>query len=265
MWKGAVTFGLVNIPVALYPAIRKEVLKFRMLRKSDLSPIQYKRVAEADGQEVSWEQIVKGHEYEKGKFVVLSEDDFKRVDVAAAQTVHIVDFVELREIDPIHFGTPYYLEPQKGGNKAYLLLRDVLVETGKIGIAKVVIKTKEHLAAVKPNGPFMLLQLMHFAEDIAGTEGLQAPKEEKVDKREMDMAKTLVESMTDEWNPQKYKDDYSIALQQMMERRIKEGEKGRKAPGKTAVASPNVINLLDVLQKSLEGSKGNPRKKKARG
>ena len=268
MWKGAVTFGLVNIPVALYPAVRKEGVKFRMLRKSDLSPINYKRVAEADGQEVPWDQVAKGYEYEKGKFVVLNEEDFKRVDGETSQTIHIVDFIELSEIDPIHFDTPYYLEPQKSGHKAYLLLREVLVETGKIGIAKVVLKTKEHLAALKPNGDFMLLQLMHFADDIVSTEGLQSPRDEKPDKREKEMAKTLVDSMTTTWDAQKYKDDYSTSLLQMIDRKVREG--GKSTKGKTSArgsagAGPNVINLLDVLQKSLDEAKSSPRKKKARG
>ena len=268
MWKGAVTFGLVNIPVALYPAVRKEGVKFRMLRKSDLSPINYKRVAEADGKEVPWDQVAKGYEYEKGKFVVLEDEDFKRVDGEASQTIHIIDFVELGEIDPIHFDTPYYLEPQKSGHKAYLLLREVLEQTGKIGIAKVVLKTKEHLAALKPNGTFLLLQLMHFADDIVPVEGLQGPKDEKPDKREAEMARTLVESMTEAWNPKKYKDDYSIGLLQMIDQKLKAGTKGAKgkaAARTTAAAGANVINLLDVLQKSLDEAKGPARKKKARG
>src|SRR5881392_40163 len=150
IWKGAITFSLVNIPISLYPATKREELKFRMLRKGDLSPINYKRVAEADGKEVPWEDIVKGYEYEKGRFVVLKEEDFKRVDIEATQTVDIVEFVNLEEIDPIFFDRPYYLEPDKKGAKAYALLRESLKKNNKVGIAKVVIKTLQHLAAVKP-------------------------------------------------------------------------------------------------------------------
>ena len=167
----------------------------------------------------------------------------------------------------LHFDTPYYLEPQKSGHKAYLLLREVLEQTGKIGIARVVLKTKAHLAALKPNGAFLLLQLMHFADDIVPVEGLQAPKDEKPDKREAEMARTLVESMTESWDPQKYKDDYNIALLQMIDRKIKEGSKTTKGKGaarSTAGTGPNVINLLDVLQKSLDEAKVGGRKKKAR-
>src|SRR5438094_5551549 len=130
IWKGSISFGLVNIPIALYPATRREELKFHLLRKSDLSPVNYKRVAEKDGQEVPWDQIVKGYEYEKGKFVLLQEEDFKRVDVEAAQTIQITDFVVLDEIDPMFFDQPYYLEAQKGGDRAYALLRQALVDSG---------------------------------------------------------------------------------------------------------------------------------------
>ena len=148
IWKGAISFGLVNIPIALYPATRTEELKFRLLRASDHSPVNYKRVAEADGKEVPWDQIVKGYEHEKGKFIVLKDEDFQRVDIEATQTVDITRFVKLEEVNPVFFHKPYYMEPQKGGDKAYVLLREALRASGKIAIAKVVIKTRQHLAAV---------------------------------------------------------------------------------------------------------------------
>src|SRR3954447_13693987 len=175
MWKGAVTFGLVNIPVALYPAVRKEGVKFRMLRKNDLSPINYKRVAEADGKEVPWDQIAKGYEYEKGKFVIIKDEDFARVDVEATQTVEISEFVKLEEVDPLLFNKPYYMEVEKGGDKAYDLLRDALAETGKIAIAKVVIKTRQHLAAIKPQKSGLMLELMHFPEELVDASEFKAP------------------------------------------------------------------------------------------
>ena len=144
LWKGAITFGLVTIPVSLFPATRREELKFRLLRSTDLSPVNYKRVAEADGKEVKWDQIVKGYEYEKGKFVVLKEEDFARVDVEATQTVDIMSFVSMEDVNPLLFYKPYYLETGKGGDKAYVLLRDALVESGKIALAKVVIRSRQH-------------------------------------------------------------------------------------------------------------------------
>ena len=166
IWKGAISFGLVNIPITLYPATRSKDLRFKFLRQSDLSPINNKRVAEADGKEVPWEQIIRGYEHEKGKFVVLKDEDFARVDIEATQTVDIREFVELDEINPMFFSKPYYMEPSKGGDKAYGLLRDVLRETGKVGIAKVVIKTREHLAAVKAQKDALVLELMHFATEL---------------------------------------------------------------------------------------------------
>jgi len=194
IWKGSISFGLVNIPIALYPATRREELKFRLLRKADLSPVNYKRVAEKDGKEVPWDQIVKGYEYEKGKYVVLRDDDFQRVDLEATQTVDIQDFVDLEEIDPMFFYKPYYLEPQKGGDKAYALLRDALKDTNKVGVAKVVIKTRQYLAGVKPEDGALVLELMHFADELADPEKLHVPKKLEVGKREMNMAKSLIGS-----------------------------------------------------------------------
>jgi DNA end-binding protein Ku len=252
IWKGSISFGLVNIPIALYPATRREELKFRLLRKTDLSPVNYKRVAEKDGKEVPWDQIVKGYEYEKGKYVVLQDEDFQRVDIEATQTVDIQDFVELDEIDPIFFYKPYYLEPHKGGDKAYALLRDALKDSKKVGVAKVVIKTREYLAGVKPEDRALVLELMHFADELADTGKLHIPKKVEVGKREMTMAKSLIDSMSSKWNPEKYKDDYRQALMEVIEEKVEAGgkeieEKPRKAPKPT-----KVIDLVSALQKSLE-------------
>ncbi len=260
IWKGSISFGLVNIPIALYPATKREELKFRLLRKTDLSPVNYKRVAEKDGKEVPWDQIVKGYEYEKGKYVVLQDEDFQRVDLEATQTVDIQDFVELDEIDPIFFYKPYYLEPQKGGDKAYALLRDALKDSKKVGVAKVVIKTREYLAGVKPEDGALVLELMHFADELADTSKLHIPKKVEVGKREMTMAKSLIDSMSSKWNPEKYKDDYREALMEVIEEKVEASgkeieEKPRKAPKPT-----KVIDLVSVLQKSLEETGG---KKKA--
>jgi len=260
IWKGSISFGLVNIPIALYPATRREELKFRLLRKSDLSPVNYKRVAEKDGKEVAWDQIVKGYEYEKGKYVVLKDEDFQRVDLEATQTVDIKDFVDQEEIDPMFFYKPYYLEPQKGGDKAYALLRDSLKDTNKVGVAKVVIKTRQYLAGVKPEDGVLVLELMHFADELADPEKLRVPKKMEVGKPEMNMAKSLIDGMTSKWEPEKYKDDYREALMDVIEEKVEAGgkeieEKPRKAPKPT-----KVIDLVSVLQKSLEQTGG---KKKA--
>ena len=177
MWNGSISFGLVTIPVALYPATRRDELTFKLLRKTDQSPVNYKRVAQADGKEVKWEDIVKGYEYEKGKFVVLKDEDFKRVDLeAAAQTIDIMDFVEAEKINPMYFQKPYYLEPQKGGDKAYALLREALRDSGKLGIAKVVIRTREHLAGVKAQGDALILEIMHFGDELVDADDVKTPK-----------------------------------------------------------------------------------------
>ena len=252
IWKGSISFGLVNIPIALYPATRREELKFRLLRKSDLSPVNYKRVAEKDGKEIAWDQIVKGYEYEKGKYVVLKDEDFQRVDLEATQTVDIQDFVDQEEIDPMFFYKPYYLEPQKGGDKAYVLLRDALKDSGKVGIAKVVIKTRQHLAGVKPEDGALVLELMHFADELADTGKLHVPKKTEVGKHEMNMAKSLIDSMSAKWNPEKYKDDYREALMEVIEEKVEAGGKEIEEKPKKAPKPTKVIDLVSVLQKSLE-------------
>jgi DNA end-binding protein Ku len=265
IWKGSISFGLVNIPVALYPATRREELKFRLLRASDLSPVNYKRVAEKDGKEVPWDQIVKGFEYEKGKFVVLNEKDFQRVDLEATQTVDIKDFVELDEIDPMYFYKPYYLEPQKGGDKAYSLLRDTLEKTNKVGIAKVIIKTRQYLAGVKPLKNALVLELMHFEEELSDVEKLNLPKRSaEPGKRELQMAEALVESMTDKWNPKKYKDDYRDALMEVIEEKVEAGGEEIEEKPKPKKPSPKVIDLVAVLQQSLVRAEGIGRKKASR-
>ena len=252
IWKGSICFGLVNIPIALYPATRREELKFRLLRKGDLSPVNYKRVAEKDGKEVPWDQIVKGYEYEKGKYVVLKDEDFERVDLEATQTVDIQDFVDLEEIDPMFFYKPYYLEPQKGGDKAYALLRDALKDTNKVGVAKVVIKTRQYLAGVKPEDGALVLELMHFADELADPEQLHVPKKLEVGKREMNMAKSLIGSMTSKWQPEKYKDDYRKALMDVIEEKVEAGGKEIEEKPKKPPKPTKVIDLVSVLQKSLE-------------
>ncbi len=252
IWKGSISFGLVNIPIALYPATRREELKFRLLRKSDLSPVSYKRVAEKDGKEVPWDQIVKGYEYEKGKYVVLKDEDFERVDLEATQTVDIQDFVDVDEIDPMFFYKPYYLEPQKGGDKAYALLRDALEDSKKVGIAKVVIKTRQYLAGVKPEDGALVLELMHFADELADTEKLRVPKKVDVGKREMNMAKSLIDSMSSKWDPSKYRDDYREALMDVIEEKVEAGGKEIEEKPKKAPKPTKVIDLVSVLQKSLE-------------
>ena len=256
IWKGAITFGLVNIPVSLYPATRREELKFRLLRGKDLSPVNFKRVAEADGKEVPWGEIVKGYEYEKGKFVILKDEDFARVDIEATQTVDILHFVAIEEVNPLLFYKPYYMEAAKGGDRAYVLLRDALSETGKIAISKVVIKTRQHLAAVKPQGSGLMLELMHFPHEILNTDEFKAPQEKKPAKAEITMARQLIASMTEKWKPDDYTDEYRDALEKMIEDKVEHGGQQSAAPAARSSKPTNVIDLVSVLQQSIEKTQG---------
>jgi len=215
--------------------------------------VNYKRVAESDGKEVPWDKIVKGYEYEKGKFVVLKDEDFRRVDIEATQTVDIASFVKLDEVNPIFFHKPYYMEPQKGGDKAYVLLRDALRASGKIAIAKVVIKTRQHLAAVKPQGKGLMLELMHFASELIDIDEFKLPESKETGKKELQMAQALIDSMSDEWKPEEYVDEYRAAIEKVIEEKLEHGDESAPKPARKQKAT-NVIDLVSVLQKSLDQS-----------
>src|ERR1700676_750559 len=250
-WKGSISFGLVYIPIAVYPATREEKLSFRQLRKTDLSPIKYKKVAEADMKEVPADEIVKGFEYERGRYIVLQDKDFKKVKIKSTHSMEITDFVDQDQVDPKFFYKPYFLEAQKGGEKAYALLHKALSGTGKIGIAKVVISNREYLAAVKPDGLFLVLELMHFASEVLTPEELTRPKTDLNDK-ELKMAQALIDSMSSDWQPEKYRDQYRDAVMEMIEQKAK----NKKLPAAPVAAprSTNVVGLVKVLQESLNRS-----------
>jgi DNA end-binding protein Ku len=255
IWKGTISFGLVSIPISLFPATRREELKFRLLRGSDLSPVNFKRVAEADGKEVPWEKIVKGYEYEKGKFVVIKDEDFARVDVEATQTVDIINFVKLTEINPLLFSKPYYMQVEKGGDKAYALLREALAESGKVGIAKVVIKERQHLAAIKAQQNGLMLELMRFPDEVMDPKDFKSPQTRTVGKAETDMAAKLIESMSAKWQPDNYHDDYKEGLQKLIEKKVASGGHELPAPRKSKKAT-NAVDLVSVLQQSIRQTQG---------
>ncbi len=253
IWKGAISFGLVNIPVGLYSATKpSSEIKFRMLRDSDRSPIKFKRVAETDGKEVPWEHIAKGYEYEKGQFVLMTDKDFESVNIRSNQTVDIQEFVDLDQIDSMFFDQPYFLAPERGGDKAYALLREALKQSGKVGIAKVVIKTREHLAAVKPLGEALVLELMHFAEELADPKELPLITPQAVGKKELKMAESLISGMSGEWSPEKYKDEYREALLKVLKEKIAAGGKELPTPKGKSNTATNVVDLVAVLQESLK-------------
>jgi len=261
IWKGSINFGLVYIPVSVYPATREEKISFKQLRASDLSPIRYKKVAEADEKEVKSEEIIKGYEYEKGQFVVLKEEDFNKVKIESTHSVEITDFVEQAQINPKFFYKPYFIEPQKGGEKGYALLHQALVQTGKVGIAKVAISSREYLAAVKPDGLFLILELMHFAHEVLEPETLKSAAANDVAPKELEMAKALINAMSAEWEPAKYQDRYKDALMQMIEEKA-QNRQPSAAPAAPRAAS-NVVDIVAVLQQSLQ--RATEKKQPARG
>jgi DNA end-binding protein Ku len=237
----------------LQTAIRTNDLRFNFLHKTDEGRINNVRRCSLDGEEVSYDDIVRGYEYEKGRYVILSDDDFKSVNPEATQSVDIVQFVDLAEINPMLFDKPYYLEPEKRGRHAYALLREALKDSGKVGIAKVVIRSREHLAALKPNGDALVLELMHFADEIVDQKTLDFPAAETPHANEMKVAKMLIDTMTEAFDPEAFQDTYREQILAMIEARAA-GKETEAAP----VAKPrhdNVVNLMDVLQKSLEATK----------
>jgi DNA end-binding protein Ku len=252
IWSGAINFGLVTIPVKLFTAVRTNDLRFNFLHKKDDGRIFNERHCTVCGEKVEYADLVRGYEYEKGHYVTLGDDDFKSVLPEATQSVDIVEFVELDQINPMYFDTPYYLEPEKKGRHAYALLRESLREANKVGIARVIIRSREHLAALKPNGEALVLELMHFADELVEQSDFDFPElKETVAPAELKVAKLLIDSMSSEtFEPQKFHDDYREAVMAMIDARVA-GEQV-SAPETKRPAATNVVNLMDVLQRSLE-------------
>jgi DNA end-binding protein Ku len=255
IWSGAINFGLVTIPVKLYTAVRSNDLRFNFLHKKDEGRIYNERHCSVCGHKVEYADLVRGYEYEKGRYVTVTDEDLKAVRPEATQSVQIVEFVELDQINPMYFDTPYYLEPEKKGRHAYALLRDALIDSGKVAIARVVIRSREHIAAVKPNGEALVLELMHFEDELVDQSGFDFPAlHEKVAEGEKKIAKMLIDTMSaDEFKPEEFHDKYKEDVLAMIEARAN-GEDIEK-PEVHKPAATNVVNLMDVLQRSLEQSK----------
>lgn len=252
IWTGALTFGLVNIPVRLQTAVRaKERVSFRLLRKEDNSPIKYERIATKDNEPVDWKDIVKGYEYTKGKFVVLDDDDFKAAAIESSKTIEILDFVDNEAIDPRYFDTPYYLVPAKGGEKAYALLREAMKNTGKVGIGKITMRSNSlHLAGVKAVDDAIVLELMRFGDELVDLDELTLPSDSNVRPQELQMATQLIENLSSEFDPSKYTDDYHDNLMKIIHAKMK----GKKieVPEAEEPESTQVVDLIARLQESLE-------------
>ena len=254
MWKGSIAFGLVNIPIELYSAVRDHRPKFRLLHEKDESPVNYERVCQSEGKPVAWEDLVKGYEYEKGQFVVLTKDDFKTAAIEKTKTIDILDFVDPDEIDERYFETPYYLQPQKGAERAYAVLRDAMKDNGKVGIAKIILRDAQHLAEVEAHGEALVLTMMRFADELADLNDFKFPKDVDVRPAELKMAGQLIESLSSEWNPEKYTDEYRDNLMRIIQAKLK-GRKPKLLERETPHGA-EVVDLMARLRASLEGTGG---------
>ena len=264
IWKGSLTFGLVNIPVELKTAIRADHISFRLLHEEDLSPVKYERVCQADGETVPWNEIVKGYEYEKGKFVVLTDADFKTAALEQPKTIDILDFVKQDEIDPRYFETPYYLVPTKGGEKPYALLREAIRTTGSVGIGKIIIRQTQHLAGVKVIGDALVLEIMRFANELVDATEFSFPGRDAVRPQELRMAEQLVANFAEPFDPTRYTDDYRANLMKIIRAKMK-GKKPKLDEPEGETPDSGVLDLMSRLRASLEegsGKKGAVRAKR---
>jgi DNA end-binding protein Ku len=249
IWKGAISFGLVTVPVGLYAATERAAeIRFRLLHAKDSSPIDYKRVCEAEGAEVPWDQIVRGYEYAKGQYVVLTDKDLARARVEATQTFAIRDFVPAHAIDVLHYDQAYYLAPaSKAASKAYALLREALAESGRVGIGTLVLRQREHLAALVPEGRVLALTTLRYAYEIRSTDSLDVPAATRADKRELALARQLIDTLARDWDPTRYRDTYRDVLLKVIEQKAKGEPVSPPARRKPAP----VVDLMDALRRSL--------------
>src|SRR5918912_2397939 len=251
IWKGAITFGLVNIPVELRPAVRTDRLSFRMLHAEDLAPVKYERVCSADGQPVPWSEIVKGYEYAKGKFVVVTPEDFEQAKLEKSKTIDTLDFAKDEEIDPRFFDTPYYLVPTKGGEKAYALLREAIRKCDTVGIGKIIIRETQHLVGIKVVGEALVLETMRFADELVDVNEFSFPHAEVVRPQELQMAEQLVTNLAEPFDPTKYTDDYRANLMRIIKAKMK-GKTAKLEGPQEETPDSGVLDLMSKLRASLE-------------
>ena len=270
LWKGAISFGLVHIPVGLYSAEKRNSFDLTMLDRRSMKPVGFKRYNKETGEDVSWDDIVKGYEYEKGRYVVLTEEDFKRANVEATQTVDILSFVDRDEIGSMYYETPYYLAPDKRGHKGYALLRETLTQTGKVGVANVVIRTRQYVAVLIPYKDVILMNTLRYPSELRDTDDLDVPssnlKEVGVSSREVEMARRLVEGMSTAWKPEEHRDTYHEDLLALIEKRVQAGQtEVVTEPSQEEEQRPvkgEVVDLMALLKKSVE-EKGKVRRPQA--
>ncbi len=249
LWKGAISFGLVNIPVRMFSASQTHNLDLDMLRKGDLCEVRFKKVCKDDGKEIPYENIVKGYKYTDGDYIMLTNKDFESANVEKTNTIEIIHFVDEKEIDSIYFEKPYYLEPDKTGAKPYALLREAIKKSKKVGVARFVIKSREHIGVIKPSNDLIILNQLRYQDEIRSHKGIETPSAKSVTAKEIDMANALIKQLSYKFNPKEYKDTYIEELRKIIDQKTK-GEKVKRV-GKTPKPT-NVKNLMTLLKKSMD-------------
>ncbi len=248
IWTGAISFGLVSVPVRMFTATSSEEVKFHFLDRRDMNPIGYDKVNKETGESVPADAIVRGFEFEKGRYVELTDEDIDRLDIELTHAIDICDFVSIDEIDPLYFRKGYYLLPQEGAEKPYRLLVKALEETGRVAIAKVVIRNKQHLACVRPVGDALVLETMYYADEVREPEEAPTPE---VRKAEVEMAKTLIENLAASWDPQKYHDNYRNQLLDLLQKKAE----GEPLPEPSEAEGGDVVDLMEALKASVQATK----------
>ncbi|HET6229503.1 MAG TPA: Ku protein [Longimicrobiaceae bacterium] len=253
IWKGSINFGLVNFPVEMKAAVRSDHVSFHLLHGEDLSPVHYQRVDE-QGEEVPWDEIVKGYEFQKGKYVVMTDEDFRAAALESSRAIEICDFVDEDEIDPRFFETPYFLVPGKGGEKGYVLLREAMAKSGKVGVGKVMIRQKQHLAGIKAVGDALVLELMRFASELVEPRTYKFPAASSVRPQEVKMAEQLIGTLAAPFHPEKYGDEYRENLMRIIRAKMEGKEIAAPEPAKEE--ETEIIDLMSRLRASLEAAEG---------
>jgi DNA end-binding protein Ku len=262
-WKGSISFGLVEIPISLQPALQSDDLSFTLLNRKDFAPVGYKRYDKSTGREVPWDQIVRGYEYEPDEYVVLTDEELKQASPKKTQSIEIVEFVDGSEIDPLYYDTPYYIEPQKKASKSYALLRQALEKSGRVGIARVVLRTRQHIAALLVRGGALVLNLLRYPHELRSADQLDVPDKKSAKGAtppEVRMAEQLIEGMTDRWDPEKFKDEYRDDIMALVRKKVRshqthtilEPEEGEEKPARRK----EVVDLMPLLKQSLERRTG---------
>jgi DNA end-binding protein Ku len=254
IWKGSIAFGLVSVPVELFSAVKDHRPKFRLLHAEDQAPVRYERVCQTEGKPVAWEDLVKGYEYAKGQFVVLTKDDFKTAAVEKTRTIDILDFVDPKEVDERYFETPYYLEPSKGAEHAYALLREAIRDSGRIGIAKIILRDAQHLAAVEGIGEAIVLTMMRFSDELADLADFTFPPRTAIRGADLKVARQLIDALASKWDPDKYTDEYTENLMRVITAKVK-GKRPKLREMETTRQGADVVDLMARLRASLEGRK----------